>query len=265
MKTTGEKIKVRVCSDCGKNLISPNAIRCRVCAGRNTQRKFGRIVDRTDMLEMLESGRYTLVEVGIKFGVTRERVRQVWKNNMNNMGVGYKKHRQFLGVLRDEKEQKYLDSFSYICLQCKKEVTHREKYGWVYCKSCRESLLHTSRRNYRVIRVCPTCNKEFSPWNNYSAPSLSGRRTGRFCSIDCYVKSPQFRDMQHNRNKKFTRENIIDLVCEFITKNGRIPKWKEFSKKGLGVSNGTIYKYFPSVGELWKEAYLKLEDKGGEK
>ena len=224
--------------------------KCRSCWQKSM------MVDRMDMLEILETGKFTLREIAEKYGLTRERVRQIWKKNMGN---GYDRHYRVLSKIKKEKYEKFLNTIKFVCLRCKKKVANREKYSQVYCSVCRKQMRMTgTRRNYRIIRVCGSCGKDFSPWFPFNSPSQRARtKGGRFCSMKCYIESPDFKNMQRMKPKKFTEEKIIGLVCNFLDKNSRLPKFSEINSRNLGVSNMTIYNYFGSLPELWNKALLK--------
>ena len=208
------------------------------------------------MLLMLGTGKYTLEEVANKYDLTRERIRQIWKKNT---GRGYDRYQKYRRQIKEEKEQEFLDSVKYICLRCGKEVTHRESWGSVYCFDCRQTMLRGGTRNYRVSKTCLSCSKKFHPWTNANSPSVVNySKAGQFCSRDCYRKSPAFFGGWLNL-KRFSEEKIIDLVCKFIDKEGRLPKYLEITSKEVGVSNSTLYKYFSSIPELWKKAMIEHE------
>ena len=254
------KFKLRVCPVCDKNPITQaNASRCRSCTAKEVAKKLGYSTDRTEMLAILETGKYTLEQVSRQFGLSRQRVNQIWKKNM---GSGYHKRIERSGKIRSERREKFLDSIFYVCLKCKKEVSYREnrvRPGWVYCKDCRDLLNNSTYRNYRIVKVCQTCGRDFHPFSNYKSPS--SRNKSIFCSMKCYFNSPVF--LMHMRGvaKKFDKEKLIDITCEFIKKNNRVPRFKEVNTRDLGFSNGTVYRNFKNLGELWNKAYLKLEDK----
>ena len=251
---------LQVCPVCDKNPITQaNASRCRSCAGKETAEKLGYSVDRTKMFAILETGEYTLEQVSKQFGLSRQRVNQIWKKNK---GFGYRKHIEVVRDLREQRREKFLDSIFYVCLRCKREVSYREnrvRPGWVYCKDCRDIMDNSTYRNYRIVKVCQTCGKDFHPFNNYKSPS--SRNKSIFCSMKCYFNSPDFRTNLSGVPRIYTKEKIVDIVSEFIKKNNRLPGYREINTKDLGVSNGTIYRYFDHLGELWNKAYLKLEGK----
>lgn len=143
------------------------------------------------IVQQLDSGNYTLQSIGTKYGLTRERIRQIYNANS-------KKH--YSGVLcrrRDERSKKMkkiseeiLNLIKFKCVACGKSVTYAEgKYKRIFCVSCK--LIVRKNRNPKVICKCETCGKNFHPFRNAFSPNI--RIKSKFCSQKCYLPYSPYR------------------------------------------------------------------------
>jgi DNA-directed RNA polymerase subunit RPC12/RpoP len=220
------------CPICKKNILSPNASRCKSCAVKLL------VKERPEMIKMIKTGKYTLEEIGEVFGVTRERVRQIWKKKT---GKPYKNHIEYASRIRKEAEQAKLMEVKFICLSCKKPVLRSVKLKRSYCNDCAEAYSHTTRRNFRIWHTCRGCGIKFHPWSNFA--SLSQGRGGLYHSIQCYLKSRDYTI----RESTYTEEKVIEKLFMFIKENDRVPTHEELLRGRADVSVNTIYKYVHSI------------------
>jgi len=171
----------RKCPRCGE--MSP-ALRkkCPNCGFylQKISRKLRKEKQRKTIVSLMETGEFTLREVGEVFGITRERVRQVYFEETGKRAAPLRKAR----TRRKIKER--LNEIRFHCRGCGKPVKRKDGYRkWWYCKEC-SRIMMAKRRDIRVVRYCKMCGASFYPHLNFKAPSIRTRsRTGIFCSREC--------------------------------------------------------------------------------
>lgn len=150
----------------------------------------------------LQTGKFSLQAMATEYGVSRERIRQIY---VRETGEPFKVHNKYLGVLMVERRQKHLDSVAFFCVGCKATVLYREKTkarveprrtgaGRLFCKSCVD-LMYKKERDPRKKRKCRVCEKPFFGFKNEVYQGLKGH----FCSAVCYRKSPDFEKLYTSR------------------------------------------------------------------
>jgi len=116
--------------------------------------------------------------VGDELGISRERVRQIFKKETKKDWGAVKRAR------KRWEEEKRLDSVAFSCRQCKTDMTYRDKKGRrVFCS--RKCHTEYYERDRTVTNTCEKCSKEFHPYRYLG--SKSQRYVGRFCSHECYL------------------------------------------------------------------------------
>lgn len=141
------------------------------------------------IVAILEQGIYTLDQVGKRFKVSRERVRQVYlKLTGKNYIIRRKKEKQKLEIKRETEFKIKENSIKFYCKACKKPETFREAGRRVhFCFQCRyiqKELL----RDPSVKLMCRNCNTAFNPQRNWKAATTKPR----FCSLRCYIQSNDY-------------------------------------------------------------------------
>lgn len=195
--------------------------------------------DYSELIEEAKTGLFTLQQLGDKWHITRERVRQIYKDRTGKAFTVNLDHK------RQEREiahQARLDSFHFNCRYCEKPVTYQEG-GWLWCRNCRQNK--NKVRDPRIIKICQQCGKEFHP-----------SRTAKpiFCSRECYRKSD-------NYHKRFIPTDfMLAKIGEYIKENGRLPLMSEY--KNLGFSHATLFKRKITQTFLFKHFGLTEKRKG---
>lgn len=136
----------------------------------------------------LDAGTESIVTLGNKYGVTRERISQIYYTLTGKKRGTLKTHRK---ELRNSVKEEALNSYKFTCAGCGKDVSHREgHYKRKFCLDCHE-LSQNKKRSLETTYECTTCKKQYHPFTN----SRHSRKSGYFCSLICYHKF-------QGRNKK---------------------------------------------------------------
>src|SRR3990167_5188178 len=91
-----------------------------------------------EIVALLETGHYTLAEIGLRYNLTRERIRQIYHRAT---GYGYIKHIQIAYMKRTElaKKRKLIrdNSLKFNCNACKKPVLYKDAFCLhKLCRNC---------------------------------------------------------------------------------------------------------------------------------
>lgn len=136
-----------------------------------------------DIIQQLTEGTASIVNLGKKYNISRERVSQIY---YRETGESRGKLRVRRSSIRKQKKEDFLSAVKFVCASCGKEVTNAEgKYKRKYCNDCHE-LSQYHKRALDIIYTCSTCGKDYHPFSN----SKHKRILGHFCSLDCYYKFP---------------------------------------------------------------------------
>ena len=140
------------------------------------------------IVSSLENGTESIVSLGRKYNITRERVSQIYYTITGKKRGELREHRS---SIRDLAKEKVLSSYKFTCAGCGKDVDHREgHYKRKFCLSCHE-LSQNKKVSLETTYTCTTCGKKYHPFTNSKHP----RKSGYFCSLICYHKF-------QGRNKK---------------------------------------------------------------
>lgn len=135
-----------------------------------------------EIAEKLESGRYTLEQVGAMYGVTRERVRQIHKKIT---GKPARARLSNLQEIRKERKARIDKTLAYYCKGCQKPVLHKDRKV-KFCDTCWD-IRFNQERNPNVTLKCRRCKRDFHPFSNWKSPSVAGaHKKGVFCCQHCY-------------------------------------------------------------------------------
>lgn len=124
------------------------------------------------LIEMCETGQYTLQEVGEKFGISKQRVSEIYKKP-------YTKNRERKVQLNKQKLIQKENSIRFYCKACGVGVLTKDGFHLSkLCRSCHDIL--ENDRNPYIKRTCP-CGREFHPirWERV-------QKRNRYCSRKCY-------------------------------------------------------------------------------
>lgn len=131
-----------------------------------------------EIIERIETGDYTLQEVGDWAGITRERVRQIVKMKTGNPAqYRLKKER----MERQERERVEGLQVGFYCLACGVAVKNAERDGHqCYCVEC--SRIRKSSRIPHIYLKCKICGKLYHPNSRYRNTDMMDSNT---CSSAC--------------------------------------------------------------------------------
>lgn len=190
--------KLRLCRSCGLEVWKMSR-KCPSCGDWTTdayEKKY-RILEGSRneaILKDCESRDFTLEQMGEKYRVTRERIRQIYKQMT---GKKYQLRNEKKREIKAQKREEWLDSVSFNCTACGKSVTHRGA-GYKYCNDCWKIRL--SQRNPNLWKICFQCLIKFHPYYHYNSQGVANK----FCSKECYGRSDLFFTTSHSsKNSKF--------------------------------------------------------------
>lgn len=130
------------------------------------------------IVDCLSTQTKTVKELTAEFGISRERVCQIYSKVTGlprGSLVKIKQHHNDMSV-------------RFVCLGCSIPVTVKEgKYLHKYCKDCHK-ISQTSNRMLRLTFTCTHCGKKYHPLS-ISARNLAKKkkRLGNFCTFKCYT------------------------------------------------------------------------------
>lgn len=147
------------------------------------------------MIELLDSGDYTLAEVGEEFDISRQRVHQIYKRiTGRNYRARIKKERKERARER-VKERLSVKPVEKYCVgcgrslkeawekHCRKGLVDGRKKGRKLCPRCQQ--ISQDKRDPKVTFTCSYCGKKFHPFYNWRwTPGVP-----KFCCRECYYKS----------------------------------------------------------------------------
>lgn len=149
-----------------------------------------------DLMKMANENKYTLQQLGDVFGITRERVRQIYKK-LTGKSYGVERRKKILS-LSDIAAQQNLKRLEEpkICPACKKEYFPRTLHQKM-CLDCR--LLIKGNRDPYTWCKCLYCGKDFHPIRTWRfVPALKNK----YCSQEHYMLSDQYQENISKRKVK---------------------------------------------------------------
>jgi len=194
------EIRKGVCPRC-KGVKSYFATLCRSCRTELHDKEYG---ERDALIvEFGDKGTKTLSELGEEFGISRERVRQIYFRQTGKPFTSRILNVRRIGAAVREGARRRLETSKPVkCAGCRKPY-QRYDFRQRYCTDCQ-----TIRRNQRDPRItlrCFNCKKDFHPLLN-AVYSLQNR--AKFCTIACYTSSSYYRQMTKDRVAKLTAKRL---------------------------------------------------------
>lgn len=183
-----EKVKgpnKRKCPGCHKKILKSYK-RCPLCREFIHKENYrGNLKRNLKIVALADTGKYTLEELGQKFGLTRERIRQIYKAMT---GLHYRVRIDKNKVKRVVEKKVKMNQVVYNCVGCGIPVKRKYRHG-KYCDYC-HILSSIRRRSLLKTFVCVFCGEKYHPIYNYKSPSIMKKKTigNCFCSMDCYSK-----------------------------------------------------------------------------
>lgn len=201
--------KMRACRTCGEQVRLAQR-RCPNCKDYTTD-KYERVLSKQGNIRMLskrnneivtkmKTGLYTLEQLGEEYGVSRERIRQIYLTQTGETGSTYRL--LYLRKLQEARKEEKGKQIKFSCAGCGKEATYTEAHHKSkYCVTC-----HKIRKEKGIRltekKLCYNCGITFSPHANYNSPSQRAR--GIYHNHNCY--------MDVRRATKLLREYYIDSL-----------------------------------------------------
>jgi|SRR3990167_717704 len=241
----GKSDNMRKCLVCGKPLISNQKKFCsELHAGQYAHPPEGR---NKDIVALLETSHYTLKEIGLRYNLSRERIRQIYHHAT---GHGFIIHIQTVYTKRTElaKKRKLIrdNSLKFNCNACKKPVLYKE--GHRLHKLCRDCSYLSKKlgRDVYVTKICLVCKTSFHPYRNMRAPSSHSK--GIYCNHKCYSLS----GAKRGQYKKYSDEFLIKKLKQFLKQKKRLPKENDFKNK-----HPSRRVYYYRFGPTWHNVLRK--------
>ena len=140
------------------------------------------------MVSSLLTGAYTLEEIGEKYGITRERVRQIFKRKT---GLPYYHRKLESQKARVEAYKKEMEAIKFYCTICDEPVKRKDSGSLMnHCPECwvkREKI--GNLRDIKTTFICDECGDSFHPYRNWRYL----KNKPRFCVNTCYEKAGRFK------------------------------------------------------------------------
>lgn len=143
------------------------------------------------LVSVAGSGNYTLEELGKMFGITRERVRQIYKKcTGKDFSARRDRNRKLKNILKVRRG----NAIMFNCQSCGSPVSKNQGSRLrKYCRKCRDAMLKDGRD--RLITLsCSRCGTKYHPFRSSSFLNIDTN----FCSADCYSK---FRQERASKNR----------------------------------------------------------------
>lgn len=209
----------RICIECHKEIPALHK-RCPYCRVFQQPYAFynrmSSIKRNKTIIEKLDSGRYTLKRLGEEYGITRERVRQIYKREMgrshHEKRSEFLKHQSHLYRLRIIREKK--KHVRFLCKECGKPVTEiDDKRLIATCRSCSRKYRKTERIPEKIT-ICLFCHKEFHPYR--------GTPHQKFCTKQCYFDYCRKFGRPVYRRRSRISSIPIESVSSILRINGKV-------------------------------------------
>ena len=113
----------------------------------------------------------TLQSVGDKYGMTRERVRQIFKKITGQSP-------------KDMRRQFLIDGDNFKCPICGNPVRPRNPGHNKYCSKACYAL--TTKYDINTLSECQNCHGTFFPLRNWK--SLTKQHSGKYCCTKCFIE-----------------------------------------------------------------------------
>jgi len=153
------------------------------------------------IVRLLNSGRYTLQEIGNKYKISRERVRKIYKNET---GKPYQLHKHYEYQLKQAFLKKKELTIKFICAGCHKAATYHEvSRKKKLCSNCNDLLIKRHRNPY-ILAQCAICGVKFHPFRDLQYHNDSKKL---LCSNRCRMQYLwEINELHLNKKRKSVGE-----------------------------------------------------------
>ena len=181
MEDTRNKRECRFCY----NEILKSAKKCSFCGGHRdaycAQRGSPFLKRNREMVRMLQDGESTLEQIGGRYSISRERVRQIYRVTAKKPYTTLlKKRSRVQKKLKAIKEEAQRNKIQFYCRDCNKAVLFSESHPHqqIICRDCYQ-IYKKELRDWKTTKMCKQCGKAFHPYANNTPQFL--------CSRECYT------------------------------------------------------------------------------
>lgn len=158
---------------------------------------------REKIVKYLKRYHPTLETAGKRYGISRERIRQIYKRET---GKPYRIRLDTNRKNKEEETRKRLKSVRYHCKACGKAVTYKEGYHkHFYCNGC-HYIRTVLRRDPQKTFICDECGIKYHPLHNWKF--LGYENQLRFHNHRCYEEYMRKYGRPSYTIRKKLRENI---------------------------------------------------------
>jgi len=135
--------------------------------------------DNKEIVELMNTGEYTLQQIGDRYRVTRERIRQIYKEATGKGVNSFRKQRTLA------KREIWLNEIAFICKGCTFPIKRKDRKRGQrnFCSKCRHIQV-VEQRDPRVLHSCVWCPGKFHPYRNIKYTYFKNRNL--FCNQKCY-------------------------------------------------------------------------------
>lgn len=204
LKKRMRRLKHRQCPNCHKVILKRFKV-CPECKFRVYGPSISDPERAKKISQMLDSGDYTLQAVGNIFGKSRERIRQIYKQET---GYAYgSKFAKKQKTIKKQLEKERLEKINFYCKACKKPVTKKNgKYLHKFCAECR--AIQKKFDDPTTTAICLNCGNSFHPARNW-------RRLESSCLFDsfkCFQEFLRKNNIWTNNFRWFMKENNLKRI-----------------------------------------------------
>ena len=179
------------CPNCGYKMLKSQK-KCLNCGKMRYERIYKQPMQERneELVRLVDTGDFTLKEIGNKFGITKERVRQRYKISTGKpCRIRIKKIIEARNKLKNE----HLEEIAFYCNNCHLPIKFKDKKRKSkYCKEC--GILNKKKGIcLSLLLKCDNCGKEYNP-NRSSI--VANKFKHHFCTRKCYF---EFKKNENNK------------------------------------------------------------------
>ena len=137
--------------------------------------------DDAEIVELMNTGGYTLQQVGDRYRVSRERIRQIYKEATGKGVNSFRKQRSLA------KREIWLNEIAFICSGCMFPIKRKDRNQGQHslCSKCRHIQV-VEQRDPTLLYPCVWCPRKFHPYRNTKYGYACFKNRNLFCKMKCY-------------------------------------------------------------------------------
>jgi hypothetical protein len=187
-----------------------------------------------EIVQKANTGLYTLEMLGDVYGLTRERIRQIYTGIT---GKPYREHLKYAKRQHKIKITAQKKLVKYYCSVCGKGVTFGKAYhGTKLCAGCRKRM-RTQQRCPTLVK-CDNCGVMYYPRRASYFLRNNGRIKHQFHNRECYGELQS--KIRTDPNTAIRNKEIIEKINSL---SGTMRKYKIYALVGkeYGLATHTVY------------------------